>query len=42
MSLIRINSLVILALVLTACATEPRYNRYQAAACDQDRAAQSA
>ena len=29
MSLIRIKSLVILALILTACATGPRYNRYQ-------------
>ena len=29
MSLIRIKCLVIFALVLAACATEPRYNRYQ-------------
>lgn len=29
MSLIRIKGLVILALVVTACAVEPRYNQYQ-------------
>ncbi len=29
MSLIRIKGLVILALLVTACALEPRYNRYQ-------------
>jgi len=29
MSLIRIKSLLILALVVTACAVEPRYNQYQ-------------